>query len=53
MKDVRRIYIFTPVESRACMMDLILEDKSMGSSFFNSRLKSFTSDCMSSNYDYE
>jgi len=41
MKVVGGIYIFTLVALMSCMMDLISEDKSMGSSSFNSRLKRF------------
>jgi hypothetical protein len=49
MKSMRERSIFTPVDSTSCIMDLILEAKAIGSSFFNPRLKRFTSNCINSN----
>jgi hypothetical protein len=48
MKVVRGRSIFTLVATISCIMALIFEAKAIGSSFFNSRLKSFNISCMNS-----
>jgi hypothetical protein len=48
MKVLRGRSIFTHVASMSCIMAVIYEARAIGSSFFNSRLKSFKISCMSS-----
>jgi hypothetical protein len=48
MKAMRGRSIFAQVASMSCIMGVISEAKAIGSSFFNSRLKSFNISCMSS-----
>ena len=53
MKFMREIYIFTTTTSMSCMMNLMLYAKSMGSLSFNSRLKRFNCNGISSNSNCE